>query len=1116
MRKHHRRSLESFTRRLVPGAKSLRAGRLRRPRGLSARSSLGRGVEQLEARWTLSANPFLTVSADQFVDEGSPLTLPNIGSFTDIVEGGAGGDAIGLDPDDFAALGAFDPATNVVINTDTLQITGGFTGTGVVESADAGDGAYDIAVFVFSDFELDAGRTITATGSRPLAILSQSDLDVFGTIDVSAFNGDVSTPADTFNGERWAGAGGGFGGLGSNVNSPQHGLPAAGAPANSAGTWANSNIPAANKGGGTGGGHGGDGGMGEVFGGSNAGPVGLAFLNLADGARGGSGGGSAGVGFFGGSGFLAGGGGGGGGIELGANGTITVGATGQVLADGGDGADGIAILHVGSGGGGAGGGIMVHATNVSQHGLLSVKGGNAGAGNADRSGGGGGGGTILLVHNSSGTFDNAGGTQAVNGGTPPFGGALGGTAGADGLWVVVSETPSTPIIETFDYVIDWGDDSIDSTGAATIDVPGVNVGDVVQGSFDGSHTYADDGVYIVTVTINDNNGGSDTETLTVTVANVAPALTISGAASVDEGATYTLSLASLDPGDDTIANWTINWGDEVEVVSGNPASVDHVYADGPASYTITATATDEDGTFASNDVAVTVDNVAPTLTISGASDVNEGSTYTLSLASFDPGDDTIMSWTIDWGDSIEIVAGATTSVDHVYADGDANFTISATATDEDGTFSSNALLVTVHNVAPTLTISGASDVNEGSTYTLNLASMDPGLDAIASWTINWGDVVEIVTGNPASVDHVYGDGPNAYSVSATATDDDGTFASNSISVTVHNVAPTITSVTNDAGVVGDKGVSQTVTLTAFFTDPGFADVHTATFDWGDGNITAGSVTVLAGDDQAVGTHSYAEAGAYDVKITIDDGDGGVDVIYTTTFVTGVALHGGVLQIVGTAEKDKVEVIKHSSTTIKVYHDLGAAPAGNVSFPIGDVADIEMYLGDGNDFGYVSYNLTKDATLYGGSGDDTLIGGSGNDVLIGGTGYDLLLGMQGADLLIGGEQSDLMFGDGGGDIFVGGGTTLDITGTMIADSAPLQAKLSALDAVMSAWTSGDTYANRRDAVSALLAGAIFDDDDLDLMSGGGGQDLFYVGDNGCLRDIILCRLGSESVIELPEI
>src|SRR4029078_4881203 len=262
-------------------------------------------------------------------------------------------------------------------------------------------------------------------------------------------------------------------------------------------------------------------------------------------------------------------------------------------------------------------------------------------------------------------------------------------------------------------------------------------------------------------------------TVSVTVHNIAPTLTISGNPDVNEGSLYTLNLSSSDPGADTITQWPINWGDSVQVVSGNPSSVTHTYVDGDATYTITATATDEDGTFAAgNTVDVTVHNVAPTLVISGAPDVNEGSTYTLNLSSSDPGPDTITQWTINWGDSVQVVSGNPSSVTHTYADGNATYTISATATDEDGTFAAgNTVDVTVHNVAPTLVISGAPDVNEGSTYTLNLSSSDPGPDTITQWTINWGDSVQVVSGNPSSVTHTYADGNATYTISATATDE---------------------------------------------------------------------------------------------------------------------------------------------------------------------------------------------------------------------------------------------------------------------------------------------------------------------------------------------------------
>lgn len=79
------------------------------------------------------------------------------------------------------------------------------------------------------------------------------------------------------------------------------------------------------------------------------------------------------------------------------------------------------------------------------------------------------------------------------------------------------------------------------------------------------------------------------------------------------------------------------------------------------------------------------------LTIAGSASVNEGSPYTLNLDTSNQGSP-IQSWSINWGDGspAEQVAGTATSATHVYADGTRNFTVLATATDEDGTYLASA------------------------------------------------------------------------------------------------------------------------------------------------------------------------------------------------------------------------------------------------------------------------------------------------------------------------------------------------------------------------------------------------------------------------------------------
>ena len=212
---------------------------------------------------------------------------------------------------------------------------------------------------------------------------------------------------------------------------------------------------------------------------------------------------------------------------------------------------------------------------------------------------------------------------------------------------------------------------------------------------------------------------------------------------------------------------------------------------GPNLYVITASATDADGPYSANSLSVNVLHVPPTLTLSGISSVNAASPYTLNMAASDPGH-TISSWTINWGDGDgQTVSGNPTSLTHTYATAHPSVMITATATDDVATYSANSLTITVNDVPPTLTISGTSSVAEGSTYTLNLSAYNPAQDTITAWTINWGDgSTQSLAGNPTSVTHVYS-GPQSATVIASATDQYGTYRSNSLPVTVTDVAPTV-------------------------------------------------------------------------------------------------------------------------------------------------------------------------------------------------------------------------------------------------------------------------------------------------------------------------------------
>ena len=999
---------------------ALSKGLRRKSAARPARAALG--IEQLECRWALSANPVLSLDEPEPItsNEGSSVTVDF--KFTDAIEGG--GAALGIDASIYAGAsnGNFTASANITINTTTGVWSDGINSfTSVLVNR----GTHFVRAFVFDNFTLTAGFSLTAVGDKPLAILAQGNITIDGTIDLRP---QATGLSGGFDNQHIPGAGGGEGGeFGSHPDfyTSLTGRPAAGAPANSGGQVGNSGE------GGGGGGHGGAGGHGSL---PFPGPGGVAYGDLlATGSIQGGSGGAAGE-------FVTtvnpGGGDGGGGIELAAVGDITIGALGSILADGCNGEiNGL----VAGGGGGAGGGILIHGEDVTVNGTLSADGGFGG--NNFGGGGGGGGGRILVAELAAGSSAAPtialalGATITADGGFQGSG-AQGGFSGS----VITNHTiVGAPVAETYTYQVVWGNGDIDTGTDA-------NITTVIAGSpgidtlrkFSASTTYADNGVMPAKVRVADSsmsgnfNGTAGVDFVEllfdVNVDNVAPTLTIGGASNVDEGGLYTLNLGSADPGLDTIANWTIDWGDgNVEIVAGNPADATHTYADGAANYVISATATDEDGTFAASPtVNVAVANIDPTLAISGASTTDEGSVYTLNLSSSDPGVDVITGWTIDWGDGIiENVAGNPSDATHTYADGNvgSNYTILASATDEDGTFAANSLAVSVLNVDPTADAGGPYLTFDDTSITLTGSGTDAAgaLDPLSySWDLDNDGAFDDAVGASATFDPVALGfaGTQLRTVRMKVTDGDGGETIDETTVQVLGEGTLL--IDGVLHVVGDNSACDIVLI----TQCGSNIYVLATFN---------------DDNPAV----FAASAVTEIQVRTR---GGHDIVVTTSNVNET------MTIDGGAGNDLL------------------TGGGGENLILGGTGHDTLYGGSGDDM------------LLGGDGDDDLMGRAGNDVLIGGAGRDILDGGVGRDLLVGGVNEDRLHGGTDDDILIGGYTSHD-------------GDLAALDAIMSIWGSSASFNSRVASLTSpggLLVPelTVFDDNAADHVIGAAGRDLAF--------------------------
>ncbi len=323
--------------------------------------------------------------------------------------------------------------------------------------------------------------------------------------------------------------------------------------------------------------------------------------------------------------------------------------------------------------------------------------------------------------------------------------------------------------------------------------------------------------------------------------------------------------------------------------------------------------------------------------------------------------------------------------------------ITVQASDNNGGTSTGSFNIIVNNVAPTLTISGAATVDEGSPYALNLASSDPGQDTISGWSINWGDGnIETVTGNPLSATHIYADGVNTYTISATATDEDGTYSANNLGVAVNNVAPTATAnsystaqaTAVSGNVVTDNTGSGVDSDPAGANDPLAVSTHTS---------PSNGTLVLYTDGSFTYTPDSTFAGVDSFGYTISDGDGGfssatvtINVVAATSgsvvTISDSCLGGTALLITGTSGNDTIVVEPGTtSSTLKVTFN------GVVTTQPKPTGRIIVTGGAGDDNIQIAGAITNVVWLYGDAGNDRLNAGNGGSLLIGGDGDDILIG-----------------------------------------------------------------------------------------------------------------------------
>jgi hypothetical protein len=370
------------------------------------------------------------------------------------------------------------------------------------------------------------------------------------------------------------------------------------------------------------------------------------------------------------------------------------------------------------------------------------------------------------------------------------------------------------------------------------------------------------------------------------------------------GETLTVSLApasgSITANTGTVPNVPATWGSSPSDSFTIPISttVPSTLADG--TYGVDVTVTGNTSRYTAGDGSATPGkpkynvviecgttpapaNVAPVIDTLGTFSGAEGSNINLTGTAHDPdGDPLTYGWSVntaggDAGISCPITdASNTDAAASVNCNDDSNggtFTLTFSVSDDHShtTTQNTTLSVTNANPAISSVSQSPNPVNEGSPVTLTVTASDPGSNDTLSYSFDWDNNG---TYESSSASHTFGDN-GSFTVGVKATDDDSGFGTSSLAVAVSNVNPSITGTPsftyNSFTGVATAGVN--------FTDPGWLDTHTASFNWGSLGTVSGTVTEENGEPDATGSATSSKTlapGCYNLSVTatVTDDDGG--------------------------------------------------------------------------------------------------------------------------------------------------------------------------------------------------------------------------------------------------
>ena len=239
----------------------------------------------------------------------------------------------------------------------------------------------------------------------------------------------------------------------------------------------------------------------------------------------------------------------------------------------------------------------------------------------------------------------------------------------------------------------------------------------------------------------------------------------------------------------------------------------------------------------------------------------------------------------------------------------------------------------------TFDASGSSDLDAGDSIVLYEWDLDndgvfddaTGVNPIATWNDDYSGTITLrVTDSNGATDTdsttvtVSNVAPTVESITIPPDTD-------STTMTVSNVAPTVESITIPPDPVH---VNTEISVEGTFSDPGIDDTHTTEWDWDDNTTSSG----IVGTGTVLGSHIYDTPGLYKVTLTVTDDDSGIGTLVSTTYIvvydpSGAFVTGGgwINSPEGAYPSDTTLTGKSSFGFVSKYKKGATIPTGQTEF-----------------------------------------------------------------------------------------------------------------------------------------------------------------------------------------